>query len=279
MNALHTLIFGRKYFTFEAEYQAVLDRASFLGYTLPDLTQNIINNNIIKNFKNEGLWSKFDVFYYTKQTGSLANFCKLNWINPNLYELTQSNPSLVPDFVSGIGYKAGSGKFWRTNFIPSTDSVNTSQTNACIMFKMFDIPSTYVSQSRFFGTRNGNDAGQISFQNVVNASMTIRLYTTTFEATGSALTQLEMNENFIVNKNGILSNNLKFYKNGIFTSQTRSSATNALPIYDLCLLGINSGGTVSASTNACGISYFGLLSASHSLGKELIINQIINNTY
>ena len=65
---------------FEAEYQAVLDYASGLGYTLPTTIQNIVNNQAIIDLKAIGVWTNMDALYrFNYGDVALENFSLINW--------------------------------------------------------------------------------------------------------------------------------------------------------------------------------------------------------
>ena len=52
---------------FCSEYQAVLDQMTTDSVSHPSLAQNIINDTIVRLFKQIGVWAKLDVFYYFQQ--------------------------------------------------------------------------------------------------------------------------------------------------------------------------------------------------------------------
>ena len=54
---------GQAGFAFDPDYQAVLDRGTTLGYTLPSSAQQILQNAVVVSLKADGVWSKLDLFY------------------------------------------------------------------------------------------------------------------------------------------------------------------------------------------------------------------------
>lgn len=88
-------------FSPSAEYQAILDRATFLGYTEPSIPQQELDDAMITSLKSSGIWDELDVFYWHGTDGD-RDFAKLNWKNPSLYE--QDEISTVT-FTSSFGFQ------------------------------------------------------------------------------------------------------------------------------------------------------------------------------
>ena len=102
-------------FAFDSDYQAILDRAIALGYTLPTLEQQNLQNTLLINMKADGVWAKLDVFYNFANNGSLG-FGTINWKNPSLY---LASPTNAPTFTSNVGFTGGGTSYIDTNFAPS----------------------------------------------------------------------------------------------------------------------------------------------------------------
>jgi len=111
----------------DADYQAVLDRASTLGYTAPSSAQQTLQNTLVEDLKTAGVWSKLDVFYVFATDGD-SDFATLNWKAPSSYQTTKVNS---PTFTTDSGFSGdGSSSYLDTNFTISTDAVNYAQNNA-----------------------------------------------------------------------------------------------------------------------------------------------------
>ena len=109
----------------ETEYQAVLAKAIDLGYDLPTLEQQILQNDLLKAMKSSGVWNKLDVFYNFANDGG-ASFGTINWKNPN------ANLAILegaPAFALDIGFTGSAGSFINTNFSGS-NGTQYSQNNA-----------------------------------------------------------------------------------------------------------------------------------------------------
>lgn len=110
---------------FETEYQAVLDRGTALGYTLPSYNQQILQNNLLKAMKSSGVWAKLDVFYNFANNGSVG-FGMINWKTPNANLATTPNGIT---FTQNIGVTGGGTAHVNTGFSPS-NGVQYQQNNA-----------------------------------------------------------------------------------------------------------------------------------------------------
>lgn len=251
--------------TTQIEYTAVRSKASALGYTLPSSAQDAINNRIIFYLKYVGLWDKFDLFYFFEQESGLADFCTLNWKDPDNFQLYQPTPSLKPDFVAGSGFQGGSGKFWRTGYLPRTSKINLSINDALMLTKIFGIPSTFSSITDIAGCRNSNNNGQIAILNNSSGQVLHRLFSTW----NGSLSQLNQNGQFmaLINTIGGLPPSFSFpyrvvrNKTEVVISTTRAteSETN-LTTAELVLHAFNDNGTVFQRGSG-GLGYFALGSA------------------
>ena len=99
-------------FLFDADYKAVLDKATALLYNLPLLPQRKLQNTLLMNMKSSGVWAKLDVFYNFANNGG-ASFGTINWKNPNANLATLEN---APAFAPNIGFTGSTGSFINTNF-------------------------------------------------------------------------------------------------------------------------------------------------------------------
>ena len=109
---------------FDADYQAVLDRASSLGYTAPSSGQQTLQNTLVTDLKTAGIWDKLDALYIMANDGS-REFGRLNWASPSTFELSEL-PS-APTFTSNQGFSGGHGL--DTGITLDTDTTHFSTTN------------------------------------------------------------------------------------------------------------------------------------------------------
>ncbi|GAB3708519.1 hypothetical protein [Flavobacterium koreense] len=99
------------------EYQAYLDRLTFLGFSHPDEATKIKHNNAVKSLVDNGLWSKIRSLKFF--WNSNINAIRVDVRNPSLFQGTFNG---VYTFTANQGVlfnKAGLGYF-HTGFIPSS---------------------------------------------------------------------------------------------------------------------------------------------------------------
>jgi hypothetical protein len=119
--------------SFDADYQAVLDRGTALGYTLPTDGQKIKQNQLLINLKANGIWAKLDVFYNFANDGS-SGFATLNWKSPTTRQCT-----LVasPNFISNQGFQGTGTSYISTNFNPTIGTNQYTLSNASRYIYMY----------------------------------------------------------------------------------------------------------------------------------------------
>lgn len=131
---------------FTAEYQAILNRATALGYTKPSAAQQIKQNNLIVNLKAAGIWNLLDVFYVFATDGS-SDFATLNWINPSLFQCSKVNS---PTFTSNKGFKGnGTTSYINTNYNYVLNGINytvNSASRGLWQYALGTIPSYFDGQ-------------------------------------------------------------------------------------------------------------------------------------
>lgn len=115
--------------SFDSDYQAVLDRASTLGYTAPSSGQQTLQNTLVTDLKTAGVWDKLDVFYVFATDGD-SDFATLNWKTPSSHQVTKINS---PTFTANSGFAGdGSSSYLDTNYNPATSGTNYTLNDASI---------------------------------------------------------------------------------------------------------------------------------------------------
>lgn len=113
----------------DADYQAVLDRSTALGYTTPSASQQTIQNTLVTDLKAAGVWDKLDVFYCFATDGD-SDFATLNWKAPSSHQVTKVNS---PAFNTNSGFAGnGSSSYLNTNYNPATSGANYTLNDASI---------------------------------------------------------------------------------------------------------------------------------------------------
>jgi hypothetical protein len=232
---------------YEPEYEAILQYAISNGYTTPKRNQNFLNNKKIKQLKSEGIFTELDILYNFKQQSGLEDFCKINWVNPGVYNATQSNPLIAPVFEPDKGFKGSftNSTYFSTNYIPSVNSSNALLDDMGVFFKTYDevlgvVAGTRNGSGNNFAIRKNNGAG---------------LYSATILAAGSGNGLLDFDDasHIVHAKNGLTHS---YYVNGsLNTSATYSSTT--LSSVQLTLFAWNLNGAPGQFFTG-GIEYFAL---------------------
>jgi hypothetical protein len=110
----------------DADYQAVLDYATTQGYTLPSASQRLLQEQLLKDLKDAGIWSKLDTFGVFATDGN-SDFALIDW-----KRLTQYTAVNSPTFTTNDGFLSnGTSSYIDTNYNPSTSGVNFTLNNAC----------------------------------------------------------------------------------------------------------------------------------------------------
>jgi hypothetical protein len=170
--------------SFDADYQAILNRATTLGYTLPSASVQAKQNTLLASLKSTGVWAKLDVFYVFAQDGG-ADFGTLNWKNPNANQSTLVN---APTFVSNGGLMGnGTSSYIDTNFNPATQGVQYTQNNASRYFFTHAISGTGRFDGNMNAGRNSIVRGATTAQRINAGSVNSLL--TSFDFTATANTK------------------------------------------------------------------------------------------
>lgn len=111
--------------SFDADYQAVLDYATTQGYTLPSTDQQTLQNQLVVDLKDAGIWSKLDTFAVFATDGD-SDFALIDWKRLSQYTAVNS-----PTFTINEGFQGnGVSEYITTNFKASSQGVNYLLDNA-----------------------------------------------------------------------------------------------------------------------------------------------------
>ena len=123
---------------FDADYQAILNFAISLSYTLPTFAQQILQNQLVLDLKSAGVWNKLDSLRVYATDGS-SDYALIDW-----KRLTTCTAVNSPTFTTNAGYKGnGTSSYIDSNFDPSVNGVNYTTDNASIF--------AYISAARTTG--------------------------------------------------------------------------------------------------------------------------------
>lgn len=256
-------IFGSSYGVtrpLQPEYEAILSKALALGYAIPDTEQQRLDNNVIFYLKQVGIWNELDLLYMFKRGVSQANFARLNWKNPNAFQLTSPSPNV---FVDNVGFIGGIGTYMNTNYTPTVNGVKALVNNTSYFYKA----TGSANPLSVYGTRNG------SANNLWKTATTSYLNTST--AVGG-LNVPNVHGSILEIKSGV---NQKSYFNGALAA-SGSYTSSTLSSFPLVLFALNNGGAIQNITTAENfrLEYFGNGSAVLE-AKQLELYKILNHIF
>jgi hypothetical protein len=111
---------------YDPDYQAVLNYATTQNYTKPSFAQRGLQNQLVIDLKDAGIWNKLDTFAVFATDGD-EDFALIDWKRVTNYTAVNS-----PSFTPNQGFKGnGFSNFINANF-NDTDVINYSQDSASI---------------------------------------------------------------------------------------------------------------------------------------------------
>ena len=219
--------------SYTSEYQAVLDRATTLGYTLPSASIKTAQNALVVALKAAGIWTKLDILYVPANDVS-SNFWKLNWISPSLYECTEPGGAVTK---SSGGIKGnGSSTYASTNFTPSTQATKLTTSNGSQAIYLHTVPATGTI---LCGARNVAGTNPYLYFQYTNASSFT--YRTLDDAGGNTYTGGTPSGSFLYAEI-TAADGYALYKNGVSVQSSSGATTLGLPTTPL-FIGGSSGST------------------------------------
>lgn len=141
----------------DADYQAILDRGTALGYTLPSPSQQVLQEALIADLKTAGVWDKLDLFYVFATDGD-SDYATLNWKAPSSFQLTKTNS---PTFTTNEGFAQSGTAYLDSGYDLSTDGTNYTQDDAGVFGAFPTLSSTSQNNNRPFG---GDSQNYFSFR-------------------------------------------------------------------------------------------------------------------
>jgi hypothetical protein len=192
---------GSSFGGFSAEYQAVLARATTLGYTLPSGGQQAKQNQLILDLKTNGSWDRLDDFHLFRNDGS-REFATINWKDPN-----NLATGTFPTFSSGYGFQGdGSTMFLNLN---TSGHTKFTRDSGCFGVYIQDLGNAVSNNRVFIGANNMNNRiryGTCTINGVAVGTI------------ASAATQ----KHWMINKNGTACN---LYANGTSLASATGTGT------------------------------------------------------
>lgn len=221
----------------DADYQAVLDRGTALGYTLPSVAQRTKQNQLVLDLKGYGIWTLLDVFYNFATDGD-SDFATLNWKAPSSYQVTKVNS---PTFTNNQGFDFnGTTQYLNTNWAPGTNGINYTQNSASIGLWIND---GGVNLNRIdIGCSNNADG--ITNSVVINSSdAAVQLNTRINDNTTHTIAIASSLGLSMAQRRA--SNDKRSWKNGAQVGTTQTTASTTPPTVNLFLGASNGNGTAT----------------------------------
>jgi hypothetical protein len=218
---------------FTTEYQAILDEATTLTYTLPSGANQTIQNQIIVDMKADGLWATTDAMFYFKGDGD-SDFKKINWKNPTGAKAVDTG--VTPLTYASDGLLGNDVNYLDLGWNPTDDGTNYLQNDFSVAIDIVTVSTTDTSLLEGLSTASARSIALV-------AANTFQYYHSS--ANGSrSIQDLSTNGYFILD---FLTNTTYASKNGAASFDTETGkTTDSFPITDLGLLKNGSSGRGTA---------------------------------
>lgn len=210
-------------------YQSVLNVATLNGYTLPSSLQQDLQNDLVQELIDQGIWDKLDVFYVFANDGS-KEFGNLNWKDPGAYECTTSGSPL---WTADQGYTGVpvSSTYVDTGFNVGGTAQFSNGDASLFAYVYNDIANnTYgdiglIEQAPYTGTQWGAINSRLPAVGALNSRAEYNLLDTTTSPFWTSDVPTSVGFSHVDRAN---SSQIKFYKNGTLLN-TRSATETTLP--------------------------------------------------
>jgi hypothetical protein len=229
----------------DTDYQAVLARATALGYALPNATQQIIDSNLITKLKASGYWASLGDFYVFANPTS-RQFATINWKRPSI---SLSMPAAYT-WAPGVGFTGDGTQSVTTGNIVSGSAVDSS----FIAWTPSTFDSYFIRDSF-----NGNDGTR--FGNVFGTQY-FRQKAAVGNLSGPGFKAFSVS-----------ASNAYFYNNNVFSTNTVSTTGLDATNYNLWM-----SSCCPASYSSATLSVFGIGTSLVNQGTDIYdaIAQYIN---
>jgi len=149
----------------DIDYQAILSYAIIQGYSLPSESQQVLQNQLIVDLKNVGVWNKLDTFAIFATDGS-SDFALIDWKKLSQYTAFNS-----PTFSTNGGF-AGNGT---SSYVNSEFSGNLGVNftlNSASRFYWIDNRSASTTLEGLDGSSGNNSFNNSSNTHIINSGNT-----------------------------------------------------------------------------------------------------------
>ena len=115
----------------DADYKAILDYAITQGYTLPSASQRLLQEQLLIDLKDAGIWSKLDTFAVFATDGD-SDFALIDW-----KRLTQYSAVNSPAFTPNDGFEGNNISSYIDCNYNALSATNWSQNSASFGYYMY----------------------------------------------------------------------------------------------------------------------------------------------
>jgi hypothetical protein len=214
--------------TFDADYRAVLDYGRAQGYTLPSASQQVLQNQLVVDLKDSGIWSKLDSFRVYATDGD-SSYALIDW--KRLVMCTAVNS---PTFTTNVGYRGdGTSAYINSNYNPTANAVNYSLNSASIF--------AYISSVRTVGqiqAYQGNLSGSSYLLMAAGTNNTGESYVNSTSGVTNGTTGVGFQ---LVNRLDATTLNV-YYQGVLRNTNSSASVSGSLPNATIWDFGANNGG-------------------------------------
>lgn len=257
------ILAGQGRVIFDDDYQAILDYATTQGYTLPSASQKALQNQLVVDLKDAGVWSKLDTFAVFATDGD-SDFALIDWIRLSQYTAVNS-----PTFTTNEGYKGDGTNYILSNFEPLNDAVNYTR-NDC-SFGVYLSQDVTTTSAAAYGIYSSNNSG--IYLNPGQSRIVVRSWN---NSNGGVSTGTVTTRNGLTSTIRTTSSNVNHYRDSSFLASYSRSST-ALPSNNVVLLGAASPSTVvEFADDTLHAAYLG---SSLSLQEHSDFYTALNNYY
>jgi hypothetical protein len=200
----------------DADYQAVLDRATALGYQAPQSDQQELQNTLVTSLKSAGVWDKLDLFYVFASDGD-SDFATLNWKAPSTFQISKVSS---PTFTTDVGFSGnGTSSYLDTDYTPSDDGNNYTQDAASFGFFISGLGSSTSTALSDFGSPD-----------VANRSWYRRSADRFYFNSSGFVQRTAYSANVFVHANRSTASNTQIIHNGVTKDNNTEHDSTGLPI-------------------------------------------------
>lgn len=211
----------------QSQYQAVLDRMTALGFTKPSPGQQTLQNKMVYQLVNAGLWDAFDTFVFYHNDNNV-DITRIDWKKPTRSTTYPRTPVFVPN--QGVCFDpsvADNISYVQSGYTPSVDAVQYTQNAA----------------GGYTANKSGYPANGSGFGNQDGATTKLYTYLLSNQST-SGINTIALNMTFTLNifqglysmiRDGV--NSIKFYTNTTLAASSTSHPSTGVPTVQIVYLG------------------------------------------